>query len=165
MDRFVMDIRRYSEWLLRAWLGLTAAMAATAAIDVLGDLHFGLGFVAAQGPLSNWTVTRLSVAIIWVLAGSAFLLISRTRLTPARVLFFTCFYVISFLYANVLRERVGFGDVQDYIAAAIAIINRQPVPPRYLYPPLWATALSWFGSTDVMFVVCCYSGSRRVRLS
>src|SRR5262249_17357736 len=48
---------------------------------------------------------------------------------------------LGLLYLNLLREREHFYDLNDYVVAARALHEHQPLPPRYLYPPLWATLL------------------------
>ena len=63
---------------------------------------------------------------------------------------------VALLYINVMRERVGYGDFSDYYNAAVRLLNRAPVPQRYLYPPLWATLLTplvpWGPDAALVFV-------------
>ena len=51
------------------------------------------------------------------------------------------FFLVLFVYINILRERTYYGDVQDYLQAAANLSQGASLHPRYLYPPLWATLL------------------------
>ena len=83
-----------------------------------------------------------TVALIGMLLGMLrFNLISRNN-----SLFWSCFFMIGILYAITLVERIQYGDVSDYIRAAINIVNHEPFHARYIYPPLWATILQPFAN-------------------
>lgn len=88
-------------------------------------------------------ITLASVAIVWLLMGMLLWLILTERITKANALTWAGFFVIAFLYLNVLRERVRYGDIDYYTQAAFALAENQSLPDFYLYPPLWATLLSF----------------------
>jgi len=88
-------------------------------------------------------ITLASVAMVWLLTGLLLWLILTERIIKANVLTWTGFFIIAFLYINILRERVRYGDIDYYTQAAFALINDKPLPDSYLYPPLWATLLSF----------------------
>ncbi|HEX9838709.1 MAG TPA: glycosyltransferase family 87 protein [Anaerolineales bacterium] len=88
-------------------------------------------------------ITLASVAMAWLLTGFLLWLILTEKITKANVLTWTGFFIVAFLYLNILRERVRYGDIDYYTQAAFALINDKPLPDSYLYPPLWATLLSF----------------------
>ncbi|HEX6268705.1 MAG TPA: hypothetical protein VFZ43_00590, partial [Anaerolineales bacterium] len=93
-------------------------------------------------------ITLVSVAMIWLLTGLLLWLILTGKVTKANVLTWGGFFVIAFLYINILRERVRYGDIDYYTQAAFALARDQPLPDFYLYPPLWATLLSFLTPLD-----------------
>jgi hypothetical protein len=88
-------------------------------------------------------ITLASVAIAWLLAGLLLWLIFMGKITKSTSPSWVGFFVIAFLYINVLRERVRYGDIDYYTQAAFALINHNSLPDTYFYPPLWATLLSF----------------------
>jgi len=88
-------------------------------------------------------ITLASVAATWLLAGFLLWLIFTSRLTKATSLSWVGFFAIAFLYINILRERVQYGDIDYYTQAAFALIEGTSLPDTYFYPPLWATLLSF----------------------
>jgi hypothetical protein len=99
--------------------------------------------------------TLASVAMTWLLAGFLLWLILAGKITKATGLSWTGFFLIAFLYLNVLRERVRYGDIDYYTQAAFALIRNNPLPDTYFYPPLWATLLSFLtplGENGILLV-------------
>ena len=88
-------------------------------------------------------ITLTSVAITWLLAGFLLWLLLAGKITRATVLTWAGFFLCAFLYLNVLRERVRYGDIDYYTQAAFALVGNTPLPDSYFYPPLWATLLSF----------------------
>lgn len=100
-------------------------------------------------------ITLASVAILWLLTGLLLWLIRTQKITKANVLTWAGFFAVAFLYINILRERVRYGDIDYYTQAAFALANNQPLPDFYLYPPLWATLLSFLtplGEEGILFI-------------
>jgi hypothetical protein len=100
-------------------------------------------------------ITLASVAIVWLLTGLLLWLIFNGKITKANALTWAGFFVVAFLYINILRERVRYGDIDYYTQAAFALAQNQPLPDFYLYPPLWATLLSFLtplGEEGVLLV-------------
>ncbi|HMB24254.1 MAG TPA: glycosyltransferase family 87 protein, partial [Anaerolineales bacterium] len=84
-----------------------------------------------------------SAALTWLLAGFLLWLIFTNRITKDTGLFWAGFFILAFLYINILRERIRYGDIDYYTQAAFALIKNEPLPDTYFYPPLWATLLSF----------------------
>jgi hypothetical protein len=66
------------------------------------------------------------------------------------------FFLIMFVYLNILRERFRYGDYAYYIEAATALLNHQTLPDTYLYLPLWATILQFIvplGDQGVLIIL------------
>lgn len=88
-------------------------------------------------------ITLASVALTWLLAGLLLWLLLTGRITGTTALTWTGFFLVAFLYINILRERVRYGDIDYYTQAAFALIDGKPLPDSYFYPPLWGTLLSF----------------------
>ncbi len=88
-------------------------------------------------------ITLASVALTWLLAGFLLWLILTGRITKTTSLTWAGFFIVAFVYINVLRERFRYGDIDYYTQAAFALIRNKPLPDTYFYPPLWATLLSF----------------------
>jgi hypothetical protein len=100
-------------------------------------------------------ITLASVALTWLLAGWLLWLIFTGRITKANSLPWAGFFILAFLYINVLRERVKYGDIDYYTQAAFALLRHKPLPDTYFYPPLWATLLSFltpFGENGILLI-------------
>jgi glycosyl transferase family 87 len=100
------------------------------------------GFIQ-ESPYTQIPITLTAVALTWLLAGLLLLLILTGNLTRATSLRWAGFFINAFLYINILRERVRYGDIDYYTQAAFALIKNKPLPDSYFYPPLWATLLSF----------------------
>jgi hypothetical protein len=106
----------------------------------------GLGGFQAfmqETPYTHIPITLASVAMAWLLAGFLLWLILTGRITKDTGLSWAGFFIIAFLYINILRERFRYGDIDYYTQAAFALIKNRPLPESYFYPPLWATLLSF----------------------
>jgi len=115
-----------------------------------------LKIVLVEGPGSNIRLTMLMVGIAWLLIGSILFLLSLNVINRRNIFSIVTFYLFSFMYLNILRERLNYGDVGDYIKAAKNLSSGVPFHNRYLYPPLWATLLQPlvpFGDY-VIFLIC-----------
>jgi hypothetical protein len=100
-------------------------------------------------------ITLASVAFVWLLTGLLLWLIFNGKITKVNALTWAGFFVVAFLYINILRERVRYGDIDYYTQAAFGLAQNQPLPDFYLYPPLWATLLSFLtplGEEGVLLV-------------
>lgn len=100
-------------------------------------------------------IALASAALTWLLAGFLLWLIFTGRITKATGLTWAGFFILAFLYINILRERVKYGDIDYYTQAAFALIKHKPLPDTYFYPPLWATLLSFLtplGENGILLV-------------
>jgi hypothetical protein len=95
------------------------------------------------GPYTNIPLTFASVALLWILIGLLFWLLLNGIITRNTLAHWAGFFMIAFSYLNILRERVRYGDIDYYFQAASNLFNHLPLPASYLYPPLWATLLSF----------------------
>ena len=106
----------------------------------------GLGGFQAfmqEAPFTNIPITLASAAALWLLVGFLLWAIGAGRITNTTLISWVGFFLVSFSYLNILRERIRYGDIDYYIQAASSLSNHQPLPDTYIYPPLWATILSF----------------------
>ncbi len=135
-----------------------ASLLVIAAVTGIHLLRGAEGFDAAiqTGPFSSLPVTLSSVAVVWLLAGPLLYLLAAKRINATNVFTIAGFYLVAFVYLNFLRERPDYGDIEYYIQAAAHLYNNQPLPPEFLYPPLWATLLEPLvplGETAIFVIV------------
>jgi len=99
----------------------------------------GLELLVQRGPLSIAEQTLACVAITWLAWGIALVLLKNPQIRAEHGAAIVCSVVLLLLYVNILRERMHYADVGDYIRAAYNLHDGQPFHNRYLYPPLLAT--------------------------
>ncbi len=127
--------------LFAVWAAITVAIAASL---LLIELHWGpsgFNLFIQQPPLTDLPTTLASVAVTWLLAGLLSYLLAFGKINTANVLTLAGFFLIAFLYLNILRERYRYGDYQYYVEAATNLLGHKPLPDTYFYLPLWATLL------------------------
>jgi hypothetical protein len=116
----------------------------------------GLNLFIQQWPLSNLAITLAATTLTWFLLGVLFYLLANDKIHAGNALLMAGFFIIMFVYLNILRERLRYGDYHYYLEAATALANGQPLPDTYLYLPLWATILQYivpFGDQGVLVVL------------
>ncbi|MCF7853508.1 MAG: DUF2029 domain-containing protein [Candidatus Pacebacteria bacterium] len=99
----------------------------------------------------------ISFGSMWLLFGGVLVAARDSRLTRERAVFLTVFSALVLLQLNIFRERIWFGDYRVYVRAAERMLAGQPLPDRYLYPPLWATVLAGvhrLGGRDLSILAC-----------
>jgi len=140
----------------KIWIGLTLLVIASLLAIYLRNGMVGINLFIQQWPLSNLFVTLASTAITWLLAGALLYLLANEKINKENVWLTAGFFLVMFVYLNILRERFRYGDYHYYLEAAIALSNGQPLPDTYLYLPLWATLLQFIvslGDQGVMIVL------------
>ncbi len=129
----------------RAALCIYFAITALVLNYILTIIYFngidGLYTVMEEGPISDLGLTILYVVISWLLIGSCLILLDRKVINKKNCWPYIGFYIVAFLYLNILRERPLYGDIDDYVKAAFNLYAGEPLHSRYLYPPFWATCL------------------------
>jgi hypothetical protein len=97
-----------------------------------------------------------ATALTWLCLGALLYLLRQGRINSSNALTVLGFFVVAFLYLNVLRERFRYGDYAYYLEAATALLENRALPDTYLYLPLWATLLQFFvplGDQGVLLVL------------
>lgn len=128
---------------LKSWIGLTLLVIASLVVIYLRNGTTGLDLFIQQWPLSNLAVTLASTALTWLLLGALIYLLTHEKINAANIWLTAGFFLVMFVYLNILRERFRYGDYQYYLEAATALAKRQPLPDSYLYLPLWAVLLQF----------------------
>lgn len=124
---------------LRAWVAATGlVLTCSAACYACWGLK-GLALLIQRGPLSIAEQTLACVAVTWLVWGVALALLKNPRIRTQHGAAIVCSVVLLFLYVNILRERIHYADVGDYVRAAFDLHAGRPFHSRYLYPPLLAT--------------------------
>jgi hypothetical protein len=101
----------------------------------------GLGAILITGPFSKFSLTFLSVTFSWLLGGLALWLLRGGYINARNALSWGGFFLVSFLYLNIMRERLQYGDLDAYILGATNLYRGQPFDGLYIYPPFWAMLL------------------------
>ncbi|MBC7876665.1 MAG: DUF2029 domain-containing protein [Anaerolineales bacterium] len=127
----------------KSWLGLTMLVIASLAAIYFRNGETGLDLFIQQWPLSNLAVTLAATILTWLLLGALLYLLVNEKINAGNVFTIAGFFLVMFVYLNILRERFRYGDYAYYIEAATALLNNQTLPDTYLYLPLWASILQF----------------------
>ncbi|HEY6072073.1 MAG TPA: hypothetical protein VIV15_01480, partial [Anaerolineales bacterium] len=129
----------------RAALAAWGVLSALIALSVLGMYawkgHAGLDVILVTGPLSKFWLTFMALILAWLLGGLALWLMAARRIHAGNALSWMGFFFVSFLYLNLLRERLEYGDLASYILGATNLYHGEPFDSLYIYPPFWAMLL------------------------
>lgn len=110
------------------------------------------------GPVTNKYALFTSLSFTWLAIGGVLFFFSQNRyLTRSNIIFVITYFALSLLYLNILREKLNFGDIQDYSNAVLNLIQMEPFHQRYIYPPMWASFLSIFyhiGGQQAVYLTC-----------
>jgi Glycosyltransferase family 87 len=128
---------------LNIWAAITALVAASLLVIYLHWGNAGFDLFIEQWPLTDLPTALASVALTWLLAGLLLFLLAFEKINRTNALTFAGFFLIAFLYLNVLRERFRYGDFTYYIDAATNLLHHKALPTTYFYLPLWATILQF----------------------
>ena len=141
---------------LLVWSTLTALSLGTTLVIYRVSGKAGLDQVLQAEPGANLTLNILAVAATWVLVGLLLALLTARWINATNGLEVAGFFIVSLLYINILRERVVYGDLEDYVRAAFNLAAGEHLHPRYLYPPFLATLLTLFIplGNNAIFYVC-----------
>lgn len=127
----------------KSWVAITLLVIASLTAIYLRNGQAGLNLFIQQWPLSNLAITLASTALTWLLIGVLLYLLANEKIKANNALLMAGFFLVMFVYLNILRERLRYGDYHYYLEAATALANGQPLPDTYLYLPLWATLLQY----------------------
>jgi len=127
----------------KLWIGLTLLVIASLVMIYIRNGTAGLNLFIQQWPLSNLVVTLAATTLTWLLLGALLYLVVNEKINPGNIFTVAGFFLVMFIYLNILRERFRYGDYAYYIEAATALLNNQTLPDTYLYLPLWATLLQF----------------------
>lgn len=132
---------KYSKTALNAWYVITFLVTSSLGVIYLRNGMTGLNLFIQEWPLSNIAVTLASTTVTWLLLGALIYLLANEKINKSNLWLTAGFFLVMFVYLNILRERFRYGDYHYYLEAATALANGQPLPDTYLYLPLWATLL------------------------
>lgn len=138
------------------WATFTILILASLVLIYLRNGTVGLNLFIQEWPLSNLPVTLASTFLTWLLTGALLYLLANEKINRSNLWLTTGFFLVMFVYLQILRERFRYGDYHYYLEAATALANGQPLPDTYLYLPLWATLLQFIvslGDQGVMIVL------------
>ena len=138
------------------WSMLTALVAASILFIFLRWGGKGFGLFIQQWPLENLPITLASVTFTWLLLGTLIYLFYAKRVNANNGWSVGGFFLMAFIYLNILSERFRYGDYTYYFEAAADLLKHKPLPDTYLYPPLWATLLQFivpFGQDNFLLIL------------
>jgi hypothetical protein len=126
---------------LAAW-GLISALVALSLVAVYQwKSPSGFGVLLITGPFSNFWLTFMSVIFAWLLGGLALTLVWTGHIRSDNLLTWAGFFLVSFLFLNLMRERLQYGDMTSYVLGATNLYNGEPFDRLYIYPPFFAMIL------------------------
>ena len=141
---------------LITWAAITFLVAASLLVIFLKLGTDGFGIFIQQPPLINLPITLASVSLLWLSVGALLYLIQAERVNRSNLLSMTGFFLICWVYLNILSERFRYGDYTYYFDAAESMYKNQPMAGGYFYPPLWATLTQYlvpFGENNFFLVL------------
>ncbi len=134
---------RASRIALVVWAAITLLVAASILVIYLRLGEEGFGVFIQQPPLINLPITLASVALAWISAGALLLVLQSGRIHRSNALNIAGFFLVWWVYLNILSERFRYGDYTYYFDAAVKLYENQPLPGSYFYLPLWATLIQF----------------------
>ena len=93
------------------------------------------------GPMTTLGGAALSVIGTWLVVGVVALARDRDWLRRETAVPWLVTTLTLVLYTNIIRERTMYGDVYDYVKAAMNLAHGEAFHPRYIYPPFLAVLL------------------------
>jgi len=148
-------MKRASRSALIIWAAITLLVATSLLVIYLKLGMNGFSIFIQQPPLINLPVTLASVALLWLSVGALLYLLQAKRINQSNLLSVAGFFLVCWVYLNILSERFRYGDYTYYLDAATSMYKNQPLAGGYFYPPLWATLTQYlvpFGR-DTFFMV------------
>lgn len=136
-------MKKQFRFALISWFVVTFLAAIQLIAVYLRNGQEGLNLFIQQWPLSNLAITLAATALTWLLLGTLFYLLANEKINASNALLMAGFFLIMFVYLNILRERLRYGDYHYYLEAATAFANGQTLPDTYLYLPLWGALLQY----------------------
>ena len=149
-------MKRASRNALITWAAITLLIAASLLIIYLRLGMKGFSVFIQQPPLINLPVTLASVSLLWLSMGALLYLLQAQRINQTNLLSVAGFFLVGWVYLNILSERFRYGDYTYYLDAATSMYKNQPVAGGYFYPPLWATLTQYlvpFGENTFFIVL------------
>ena len=142
------------------WGGVTLLVLANILFIGLRWGAEGFAIFVREGVYTHLPTTLASVVITWLLAGWFIYLLQARKFNASNAFTWIGFFLVAFLYLNILRERFRFGDISYYIEAATQLFKDQSLPHSYFYPPLWATLIEFLiplGEDGVLLVAWIFN--------
>jgi hypothetical protein len=148
-------MRRASRTAFVAWAAVSLLVGASVCLIRLRLGSEGLATFIQQPPLINLPVTLASVALLWGSAGVLTYLLQSERITSGNLFTVAGFFLVCWVYLNVLSERWRYGDYAYYWESAVSMFRDVPLNSTYFYPPLFATVLQYLvpSGEDTFFIV------------
>src|ERR1700690_2916023 len=138
------------------WSMLTVLIAASILFIFLHWGASGFKLFIEQWPLQYLPIALASVIFDWLLLGTLIYLFYIKRVNANNGWGIGGFFLMAFIYLNILSERLRYGDYTYYFEAAADLLKHKPLPDTYLYPPFWATLLQFlvpFGENNFLLVL------------
>ena len=149
----------YAWWI---WFGLMGlVLVYLAGVFMLGGGDTLKRCIQTQ-PLEMVGQASVCAVLVWLTFGFALMLLRHPNVRMRHGVPIICSVILLLLYINFLRERFHYGDVRDYVQAAVNLYNHEPFHQRYLYPPLLATLCQpflWLGIGECVLAGIFWGGN------
>ena len=127
--------------LVSIWTITTILIPLSTMLVVLWKGSSILSLLVMEGPFSSLPLTLSSVILTWLLIGVFLIGLQNGKINQTNLVTWIGFLLVAFLYLNVLRDRLTYGDVMPYLRGAAALAQHKSFSHTYIYPPLWAILL------------------------
>jgi hypothetical protein len=127
-----------------AWIIYAAATLFTLAVLVVGIATDSLSKLMQASSAWEAEITGMHLILLWILLGIGLFVWKQKAISPENAAVTTGFFAFAALSVIMMRERMDYVDLNDYVNAASNIVAHEPFNSRYIYPPLLATFLQPF---------------------
>ncbi len=127
--------------LVTIWAAITVLIPLSVIFVISWKGRAAFDLLMMEGPFSYLPLTLSSVTIGWLLIGLFLVRLQAGKINQSNIVTWLGFLLVMFLYLNVLRDRLTYGDVMPYLRGAAALLQGQSFSHTYIYPPLWAILL------------------------
>lgn len=127
-----------------AWIIYAAATLFTLGVLGIGVATDSLTRLMQTNSAWEAEITGMHLILLWILGGIGLFAWKKRAISYQNAGVATGFFAFAALSIIMMRERMDYVDLNDYVTAAGNIVAHEQFHSRYIYPPLLATLLQPF---------------------